>query len=1210
MTRSPGRRPIHFMGASRRHEVAAEVPAADAGEPAPIAVSTPAPRTDTTIPPLSGSWEAFADRFLLAPGGADATAIDPLVGVELGGVRLERLIGSGGMGRVYEGTQQRPSRPVAVKLMRPGLVAPSLLRRFEFEAEVLARLRHPGIATMHAAGTHRLGDRELPYFIMELIPGASTITRHASARRLDTRRRLELFRDACDAVAHGHRIGVIHRDLKPGNILVDDEGRVKVIDFGVACTTGVDVALATQERDVGRFVGTLQYMSPEQFAADPAALDVRSDVYALGVVLYELLAGRPPHDLRSTPFLQALTIVREAAPPPLPPATRGAGGELDAIVQTCLEKDRERRYGSAGELAADIGRFLAGESIVARPPGLVGSLVKLARRHSAATVALAGMLAALMSAVVGISVFAIRAERARKEAERERTRVVAERERADVETAVARRRLYVANLYRIADLAQAGSFGAGRALLEETATLLAPGMPRPNRFATARRPLELRILAAELDHAIAVADTGCALRSLAVSPDGRLVAAGGDDGRVRLWTMDDILRTGGGTAPRILAGHGAAVWSLVFSPDGTRLAAAGRDRVAHVWDLDDAAATVPAVTCTGHSSELDMVRFSPDGRLVATCSWDGTARLWDAATGVERSVFRAGKGRMSHVAFSPDGARLAVGSNDGVARIHDVATGAELARMEGHEGLLYGLAWSPDGALLATASLDHTARLWDAATGSARHVLEGHSGWVRSVAFSPDGTILATASEDGTSRTWDVATGGLRTTTTHDSAVSGLSFSRDGTRLLARTANLAASVWSPTATTPHALRGHAEPIFGLTFTPDGTLVASASADGSVRFWDATRPGRLPSLDGPPARRPVVAFGPGGTLLASTGDDGSIRLWDMATGRERTLLRGAPGRPVRPAFTGDGTRLLLAADGPEPRTELWDVDTGARVASLAVGHAGIAVAPDGTRLLTRLPPTHEAGALDDRGLSRAALWEARGGEPIAVLDGHSQFLSSAAFSADGRRVATASYDGTVRLWDATSGEAITSLVGHDAWVMAVAFTPDGRLVVTSSKDGTARTWDATTGAPRHVLRATSPASGDLPGGILLQALAPDGTRLALVDVDRVTTIWDVTSGSRLTTCASHAHQIVALEFSRDGTRLATGSTDGTARLWDPETGEELATLRHDGPIASMAFSPDGSCLATAVRGDGTVRLWGPSNAEWAAARREAPAPSNR
>lgn len=1165
----------------------------------------------TTVPDRPESWDAFAADFLLGPGGAAdrsaATAVeDPLLGLEIGGARIVRLIGAGGMGRVYEARQQRPARPVAVKLMRPGLMSPTHLRRFEFEAEVLGRLRHPGIAAIYAAGTQVVGGGSLPYFVMEYIPGARPITRFALEAKLTPRQRLELFQDACAAVAHGHRLGVIHRDLKPANILVDDEGRVKVIDFGVACTTGADIALATVDRDVGRVVGTLEYMSPEQLVGDPDALDVRSDVYALGVVLYELLADRPPLDLRSTPFLRALTIVRDRAPPPLPPQARGLGGALAAIVGTCLERDRDRRYGSAGELAADIGRYLAGDAVVARPPSLGDTLLRLARRYRAATAAAVGVVTALLIATVGISIFAVRAER-------ERTRAVAERARADGEAATALRRLYVANLYRIADLAAAGALGAGRALFAETLPLAATAGPASSDGIPSAAvdsggldrgdlPLELRVLAADLDGSILALETGGPLRTVRISPDGRLVAAGGDDGRIRIWALDDVLQRGNRAAPRILGGHDAGVRSLSFSRDSERLVSAGRDHTARIWNLADPAAAAAPLVLRGHTSELDMASFSPDGRLVATGSWDGTARLWDADSGEELHVFRSDKGRMSHAVFSPDGGRVAVGSNDGTVRIHDVVTGVERAVLRGHEGILYGVVWSPDAALVATASLDGTARIWEAADGASRQVLAGHTGWVRSVAFSPDGTLVATASEDGTARTWDVASGAARSTIRHDSAVTGIRFSPDGGRLAAISANLAASVWEVGATNPHLLRAHTDPIMSMAFAPDGGLIATASEDGTVRFWDAVRPGRVPALDGPASSRWVVAFSPTDDLVATASDDGAIRLWETALCLPRATLPGARGTPTGLAFTADGRRLAAAfsssSDTPS-RVDLWDVATGSRVTTLAAGH-GVTrcpslLSPDGRLLLTRLPAAGGGGLTDDHGLSTAALWDVAGGARRCLLEGHTQFIAASAFSPDGSRVATASYDGTARIWDTATGAEVAVLAGHEGWVTTIAYDAPGRVLVTGSHDGTARVWDAVTGRLRHVLPAAATK-------LQVVTLSPDGRLVATVDDDRTTTVWDVATGRRVAAFKGHAHQVSLAAFAPDSTRLATASSDGSARLWNPRTGEELLVVRHGPPIRALAFSPSGACLATAARGDASVRLWGLSAASTAAARR--------
>ncbi len=298
---------------------------------------------------------------------------DVLLGRVIGGVTIMRLIAEGGMGRVYEGLQDKPRRPVAVKVMRPGFVSREACRRFDNEAEVLGRLRHPCIAQIYSAGIYEMMGAPVPYFIMEYIPNALPITKFAAVHGLTTAQRLQLFREVCDAVAEGHKQGIVHRDLKPSNILVEPSksadriGNPKIIDFGVARSIDASPEAMTGMTDMGRLIGTLQYMSPEQFLGDPAGIDVRADVYALGVILYELLAGQPPYEIRHEQIFEAARIVREQTPKPVTATNRSVGREVAQVADTCLKKDPRQRYANAGELAGAVKACLEAPAAAPSP---------------------------------------------------------------------------------------------------------------------------------------------------------------------------------------------------------------------------------------------------------------------------------------------------------------------------------------------------------------------------------------------------------------------------------------------------------------------------------------------------------------------------------------------------------------------------------------------------------------------------------------------------------------------------------------------------------------------------------------------------------------------------------------------------------------------------------------------------------------------------
>ncbi|NUQ50001.1 MAG: serine/threonine protein kinase, partial [Phycisphaerae bacterium] len=367
-------------------------PSRPAGDADPLD-TRPAAGGEATLPAGSsagaglGRSGALHDETIRAspPPLIGTTRADLAPGTRIDAYTVLSVLGRGGMGVVYRAEQDHPRRTVALKLLRRGLMTAELVNRFEFEVQVLGRLQHPGIAQVYEAGTIDVGDGPQPYFAMELIEGRP-LSAFVADHRYGLRQRLELFARICDAVQHAHTKGVIHRDLKPANILVTAEGQPRILDFGVARVIG-DEAAHTLATTVGQLVGTVPYMSPEQIAGDPRELDTRTDVYSLGVILYEMLAGRLPYDLAHKPLPEAARIIRDEEPPRLSSVNQAIGGDIEWVVRRALEKERGRRYETASDLAADVRRFLADQPLLARPPSAWYLFAKFSRRNRAAVVA-------------------------------------------------------------------------------------------------------------------------------------------------------------------------------------------------------------------------------------------------------------------------------------------------------------------------------------------------------------------------------------------------------------------------------------------------------------------------------------------------------------------------------------------------------------------------------------------------------------------------------------------------------------------------------------------------------------------------------------------------------------------------------------------------------------------------------------------------------
>lgn len=1012
-------------------------------------------------------------------------------GTDLGGVVIVRLLARGGMGSVYEARQVAPERAVAVKVVRDGRFGPGVLRRFADEARVLARLRHPHIAQIHACGTCSAPRGTFPYIVMELVEGARTIAEHVAATHAPLRERVELMRDVAAAVAHGHRKGVIHRDIKPGNVLVDAAGIPKVIDFGVART--LDAAVTGQERMTGSgdLVGTLRYMSPEQLGADVDEVDARTDVYALGLVLHELLTGRLPYELRGASPVEAARILDGLTAPPtaeLARLVRGAGRlradearSLAAIVAKCLEPRAADRYATAVEVEAELGRWLEGEPVLARPPTALESVMRLARKHRVAAASGAGTIVSLLLAVAGIGWFSLRAEMRRQEAVAATALAESRRAEADRQAADARAQLYRSTVLLAAE-------ARDRDNLAEATRLLAAARGLVDA-AGAGHPLELDCLAASLDEATAVhRGHGGTVTAVGWSPDGRWLAIGDASGGVR------VVAPGAGDEGLPLAvpltAHEGAVWAVTFAPDGRRIATASADGMVRIHDTGT---WRESAVLDAHDGPVYGAAFAPDGRLLATAARDRSVRLWDTGSWSERAVLAGHDGTVYAVEFAPDGKQLATGDQKGTTRLWDVATTEPVASLSGHEGRIFRVAFAPDGGRLATASEDATTRVWDIASGTAIATMR-HPFRVNSVAFLGDGDGVATASGDGVLRIWD-AERGTETTRMrgHAEAIWSLAAVPGTARVATGSADGTAREWDVDCAI--AVRGRcAGRVLAAAFAPDGRTVAAGTAAEAVQLFDAATylpAGRLTIASG---RINDVAFVPGSGAVAAACDDGAVRIWTRSAAREPTVIPVHSRRIYAVGFSADGRLMATASEDRTAR--IWDVAANAAVGG-PLRHPGrvfcAAFTPDARLVAT-------AGADDV-----ARLWNVATGEEERRLTGHRAAVNWVAIDADGTQLATASSDGTVRLWGVADGRMLAELTGPARQVWKVAFSPDGSRVAAVSADGTAQLWDAATGRPASMLRG-------------------------------------------------HRDQVWAVAFPPDGRSLVTGSWDGSLRDWGTPTAE--------------------------------------------------------
>ncbi len=962
----------------------------------------------------------------------------------VGPYKVLGVLGRGGVSVVYRAQQRSPRRMVALKVLESPEESPKLLRRFERETHVLGQLEHPSIGRIYEAGE----EDGRAYFTMELINGAH-ITDYCRANHLTVDDRLQVFLQVCEGVGFAHEHDVIHRDLKPANILVDPSGHAKIVDFGIARLTSVSREMTTVHTAIGQLLGTIPYMSPEQIAGRHDIIGPTSDIYSLGVILFELLVGRLPYDLSNKSLPEAARTIREEQPTKLSSISRELRGPLDDILGRMLRKNPDERYQSTTELVEDIKRYLQHEDQAeSKDVVMVDSPRRNDKAPASHRIALFGLIV-LVLLVIGLSWslgLYSRSERNYRNSARQE---------------------WITRLAAAEALAQLGQVQQAKVVLA--------GVPDEGR-GWAWRHLHQR-LDGSLDLLMSMSSP---LKVIAVSRDGLQFAAGADDGVIYVWRLGD-------SEPKMLKAHTGAVTALAFSNEGNLLVSGSDDTTIRIWDT---ATSQNQGAIPGHSAAVTSLGFEPGRQQVVSAGLDGVVNRWDVRTSALLQSIPPLSG-VGPIALSPDGMSIARADRSGGVGVWltDAETADPIFWMEssGDEAApIAQIAWSPDAAFIALIDVGGTVRIidtqsqqvvgqwfasarpiksmllrnnvvtlatndrvihrFDALTGQPLTNLIGHEFGVGAIAPAGQG-LLASASSDGTVRRWDV--NGLEQN--RDRLVQRFSLKSDGSELLALHGKPhvnAFDLWSledgGINATDHALeRMEAR---DAVFAADREHLFVLSDDGmQLSQMEPLQKQVIKQWSLPDSAHRLVVHPAGRFIAAYSPEDASLSVLDLSTDEVKAL--GVVESPVETAaFIAEGPRLVTGhQDGA---IQLWEVVSAQRVPFQGV-HEGavrfVRVTPDQVALVSG----------GDDGMVR--VWSLNNLTMDLEFGGDYGPLTTATFHPSGRRLVTGGADQFIRIWDPVRGDQVLALAGHQSTLTDMVFTPEGRHLLTSDADGRLRIW---------------------------------------------------------------------------------------------------------------------------------------------------------